>query len=110
MVSQAVYEKLQEKARSRGITSYKEIALLTGIDTSDRHFAIRVGELLDQVNHAEYAAGRPLLSAVVMGQDSDMPGEGFFGCASRLGRYSGGDKLAYWLDELNRVYGYWSHH
>ena len=50
MVPQAVSERLREQARVRGIASDKNIALLAGIDTGDPYFAVRVGELLDDVS------------------------------------------------------------
>ncbi|MGH8009989.1 MAG: hypothetical protein ACREQ3_23590, partial [Candidatus Binatia bacterium] len=87
---------------------YGEIAPLASIDTENPHFAALVGRLLDEINHAESAEGRPLLSAVVIGKDSNMPGSGFFACARDLRRYSGRDDLAFWLAELRRVHDYWS--
>jgi hypothetical protein len=89
---------------------YIEIAPLLGIDTGDPYFGARVGRVLDEANHAEHAAGRPLLSAVVIAKDTGMPGEGFFTCARNLRRYAGRDDLAYWVEELRRVHDYWSAH
>ena len=108
VIPQAVYERLRGVARAQGTASYTEIAQLAGIDTDNPHFGALVGRLLDDVNRAEQAAGRPLLSAVVIGKDSNLPGAGFFECARDLRLYSGNDDLAYWMQELKRVHDYWS--
>jgi hypothetical protein len=106
----ALLERLQTIARERDTVYYSELAPLLGIDTGDPHFAARIGRILDEVNYAEHAAGRPLLSAVVISKDTGMPGEGFFTCARDLRRYTGRDDLAYWVEELRRVHDYWSEH
>lgn len=109
-IAPALYDRLHEIARQGDMVYYSEIAPLLGIDTGDPYFGARVGRVLDEVNHAEHAAGRPLLSAVVIAKDTGMPGEGFFTCARDLRRYAGRDDLAYWVEELRRVHDYWSKH
>ena len=104
----ALYDRLHQTARQRGTAFYSEIAPLLAIYTGDPYFGARVGRVLDDVNRAEHAAGRPLLSAVVIAKDTGMPGEGFFTCARNLKRYAGRDDLAYWVEELRRVHDYWS--
>jgi hypothetical protein len=106
----ALLERLQQIARERETVYYSEIAPVLGIDTGDPYFGVRIGRILDEVNHAEHAAGRPLLSAVVIAKETGMPGEGFFTCARDLRRYSVRDDLAYWVEELQRVHDYWSEH
>ena len=57
----------------------------------------------------EHHAGRPLLSAVVVNQDSGVPGDGFFLLANSLGHFREGDsQKAYWQWELLRVYEEWA--
>lgn len=109
-VPEAIYEALRGIAREKRTVFYSEIAPLAGVDTGSPHFAALVGQRLDAINRVEAENGRPLLSAVVIGKDSGMPGQGFFTCARDLRRYSGKDDLAYWLQELQQVYDYWSRH
>jgi len=47
---------------------------------------------------------------VLVVQEDNMPGEGFFKLARDLGLFLGDDKLAFWVKELNRVWDYWSSH
>lgn len=110
MIPLALYDKLRDVARKRGTVYYSEIAPIVGIDMDSPHFGTHVGRLLDDINHAEVAAQRPLLSAVVIRKDANIPGAGFFTCARNLMLYAGNDDLAYWLEELRRVHDYWSQH
>jgi hypothetical protein len=109
-ISPALYDRLHQIARQGGTAYYSELAPLIGSDSSDPYFGVRIGRIPDEVNHAEHAAGRPLLSAIVIAKETGMPGEGFFTCARDLKRYAGRDDLAYWVEELRLVHYYWSKH
>jgi len=109
-VPRALYDRLHEVARERDRTTYWDIAPFADVDRNHEHFAVLVGQKLDEVNRAERAVGRPLLSAVVIGKETNTPGAGFFACARELGLYSGKDDLEFWISELNRVHDYWSRH
>lgn len=66
-----------------------------------------VGQMLGEISEDEVHAGRPMLSAVVVGV-SGKPGPGFFGLAGDLGRLSdGGDQQAFWEQERDAVYDAW---
>ena len=72
----------------------------------------RIANLLDEINHCEAREGRPMISAVVVRQDTDVPGHGFFECARELGKLSGVDneevRLTFFCEELSRVYAQWA--
>jgi hypothetical protein len=55
-----------------------------------------------------HAAGKPMLSALVVNQDTKIPGPGFFELAVALGKLPAGasdqDKKAFWQKELEAVY------
>lgn len=66
-------------------------------------------DLLEEISTEEHAAGRPLLSVVVVRRDVELPipGPGFFRLAKRLGSLSeGADKAAFWKAEFQRVWKY----
>jgi hypothetical protein len=108
MVHQTVYNKLTEVAGRRDTINYGAVAPLAGIDVNNPNFAALLAPILDEINCAEHAADRPLLSAVVIGLESNQPGPGFFRCARSLGLLDGGhDEQAFWIAELNRVHEYW---
>ena len=74
------------------------------------HDRNEMADILDGISRAEHDAGRPLLSAVVIRRDKNMPGNGFFTLARSLHLHRDGDDLQYWLEELRRVHDYWLEH
>ena len=105
-MNEIIYNKLQEVARERILTNYTEIGLLVGLEP---HNSVLWG-MLDDINHYEHREGRHMLSAVVISQAENIPGSGFFECARNLGLFQGGNELLFWINELNRVWDYWSSH
>jgi hypothetical protein len=68
----------------------------------------RLFHLLGEVSSEEDAAGRGMLSVIVVHKDGDMqPGPGFFDLARDLGRDTS-DILVCWITELRRVHAQWS--
>lgn len=66
-------------------------------------------DLLGEISAEEHAAGRPLLSAVVVRNDLELPipGRGFFQLARRLGSMAkGADEVVFWRGEFLRVCRY----
>lgn len=103
-------EKLRSTARGKELTYYSDIAPLLGIETGNEYFGAQVGRVLDRVNRREFAENRPLLSAVVVSKETKWPGNGYYGCAKDIRRYSGKSDEDAWVEELQRVYDYWSRH
>lgn len=65
-------------------------------------------EMLGEVSRAENAAGRGMLTVLVVHKDGDMqPGPGFYKLAKELGRDTT-DLVKCWIDELKAVYAKWS--
>jgi hypothetical protein len=108
VINPTIYDMLVEAAQYRDVVFYRPVALAAGIDVDHPHFGALVGRLLDEINRAEHAAGRPLLSAVVVGAETSRPGRGFFECANDLGRHTDDDDDAFWVAELKRVYDHWT--
>jgi hypothetical protein len=64
--------------------------------------------MLGEISTAEDAAGRGMLTVIVVhGQGDTLPGAGFFRLARRLGK-DVSDERAFWTEELKRVYASWS--
>ena len=106
--AEAIYDKLREVAKSRGITYYSEIAPLAGLNMDSPGDIQRISRILGDISTAEHQAGRPLLSAVVIRKGENSPGPGFFGLAKDLGLHDGDDDFRYWVKELQRVHDCWS--
>ena len=64
--------------------------------------------MLGEISADEDAAGRGMLTVIVVHRDGDMePGPGFFELARELGRDTS-DILRCWIEELKKVHKVWS--
>ena len=106
---QAIYDKLKEMARQQQLTTYKELAAAVGLDWNKDYGQCRqIFSILRDICTAEVEQGHPMLSAIVVSQDTGMPGAGFFKLARELGCYQGGTDNSFWLDERDAVWDFWS--
>ncbi len=99
-----VREILVGVASHRATISYKDLAARAGLAWNHRSPNDRkdFGRLLGEVSHAEYAKGRPLLTAVVVRDDTGEPGKGFLGL-------EGFPKTReFWETEFKRVKDFWA--
>ncbi len=100
-------EAMVRRARLRGMIPYSDlVAEIHAIRFSARDTAFY--HMLGEISVEEDAEGRGMLSVIVVHKHGDMqPGPGFFELAESLG-YKTRDTLAFWVDELKKVHGYWS--
>jgi molybdopterin synthase catalytic subunit len=104
---QEVRRILIERAKVRGMIPYSDLAGKIGAIPLEAHDQ-RLFHLLGQISSEEDAAGRGMLSVIVVHKSGDMqPGPGFFELAKQLGRDTS-DILRCWVDELKKVYAVWS--
>lgn len=103
-----IFEKLKAVAKAGQITHYSDIAPLAGLDMSLQEDRNKIAIILDEISTFEHHQGHPLLSAVVIHKEDNMPGQGFFSLAKRLGLYKGEDDFLFFIQELRRVHDYWS--
>jgi hypothetical protein len=99
---------LVEVARQQRTVYYKDVAQQFKDRRLD-HKSEAMVDLLGEISAEEHAAGRPLLSAVVVRNDPELPipGRGFFRLARNLGSMSKtADKVVFWKAELQRVCKY----
>lgn len=99
--------RLRAVARAGRTVTYNDLAAVVGWDMDDPAAAREVAGILRAISTAEHAAGRPLLSVVVVGAKTGRPGKGFFKLAQRLGRYDGGADGAFFAQELRRIHAHW---
>ena len=106
---EVVYNCLTKAARQRSRAFYAELSgLIAAIRDDGQH--TDVSSLLREVAHAEYDAGRPLLTALAVTGKS-VPGNVFFSSARELGLLTSSDpaeEMRFWLAEERRVYECWS--
>lgn len=108
MIDEDIYRELIEVARAGETCFYSAIAPLAGLDMAIPKDRPALGLILDEINRHEHGAGRPLLSAVVVLKHEGVPSLGFFDCARQLHLHTGLNDDGFWVEELQRVYDYWS--
>jgi len=98
---------LSERAKLRGMIPYSElVGRIQAIRMEPDSYAL--AHMLGEVSEEEDAAGRGMLSVIVVHKVGDMqPGPGFFQLAKKLGRDTS-DILTCWVEELKRVHRCWS--
>lgn len=98
---------LIERAKVRGMIPYSElVGKLKTISLEPESYALAA--MLGEISSEEDASGRGMLTVIVVHKQGDMqPGPGFFELAEELGRDTS-DILKCWVDELKKVYAYWS--
>ena len=68
----------------------------------------RLGHFLGEISTEESAAGRGMLSALVVHKRGDLqPGPGFFDLAQKLG-HDTSDIVRFWIEEVKRVFAAWN--
>lgn len=92
-----------------GLIPYSALVSLVETIRFEPHDA-RFFQMLGEISKAEDAAGRGMLSAVVIHKGGDWcPGPGFFELAKDLGKDTS-DSLKCWVAELRCVWDYWVNH
>lgn len=100
----AVRAELIRLASKRRTVNYSTLAKRLKLDWTHRNPNDRrlLGEMLGEVSVQEYRRGRPMLTAIVVRKDTDMPGTGFRG----LEGFPTSDE--FWVAEKKRVFDYWA--
>jgi hypothetical protein len=102
-----VYAKLIKVAHAKSSITYGEIAKIMGLRVRGNSMSREVGQILGEISEFEHREGRPMLSAVVIREDLDKPGNGFFKLAKDLKGITISDEITFWKAELEEVYKGW---
>ena len=108
MEKHAVYERLVQAARAGEFVHYSELAKMLNIDMDNPYFGAQVGKVLGQISEDEIAAGRPMISAIVVSKDTMLPGHGFFNLGQELHQIDPGeDEIGFAVRQMRKVHEYW---
>jgi len=96
-----------KRAQKRGMITYTELTnAISAIRFQPDDFDL--ANLLDEISTEENAAGRGMLTVIVVHKKGDMePGAGFYELARDLGK-SFTEQVAFWVKELHAVHDTWS--
>ena len=96
-----------DRAKVRGMIPYSDLVKQSTSIKMDA-YDTRLFHMLGEISSEEDAAGRGMLTVVVVHKHGDMqPGPGFFELAKRFGRETK-DVMKCWVDELHKVHAVWS--
>lgn len=96
-----------ERAKLRGMIPYSQLVRQIKSIKIEAHDP-RLFHMLGEISSEEDAAGRGMLTVLVVHKVGDMqPGPGFFELAKLLGRNTS-NILKCWVDELHKVHAIWS--
>jgi hypothetical protein len=104
-----IYSELIQAAQHYGRVTYQELADLIGLPLQGNYMGKELGHYVGEISREEQEHSRPMLSAIVVGA-SGKPGEGFFGLAKELGKFTSDDpaaQSAFWEAEKRAVYETW---
>ncbi|HMF33969.1 MAG TPA: hypothetical protein VKK79_21270 [Candidatus Lokiarchaeia archaeon] len=101
-----VYYEMIRAAQQQRITTYGDLARIMGLPPRGNYMEKETGWICGEVSCWENSQGRPMLSAVVVNQSTNMSGSSFFTLAQNLGLYQGTHE-DFWQAELQRVYDAW---
>ena len=93
-------------AKKRNTMSYSDLALKLGIKDAINWYDI-IGYWLGKISEEEVNNNGPMLSAVVINNDTEIPGNGFFILAYKLGIMKNNERKEDFLKkELEKVWNY----
>jgi hypothetical protein len=107
-----IFEVLKNAAKQKQTMSYKDLIEKANLPYDIGSIADRtaIGDDLGEISAFCDDQGKPLISALVIDQQKNMPGLGFFKLAHNLGKYDGSTnekkREKYWIQELNEVFNY----
>lgn len=103
----AVLERLKVIGSNRRQTDYSTVFAIMKLKPGNQA-AREAGHLLGEICDQMHKEGKPMLSALVVRQDTGKPGDGFFEMATKLGRLpanaSEQEKDEFWKREVNAVF------
>lgn len=108
-----VRKALIKRAKIGGNYSYKQLTdeLYLQYDTANPSDRGELGHILGNISRFEVEHGRPMLSAIVVRQDTRIQGGGFFDLAEELGLLKATDTIeGFAVSENRRVKLYWKSH
>ena len=102
-----------QAARARTYVTYSELADLMKLPPSGHYMSQQTGIMAGEISEEEHAAGRPMLSAILVHAEDELPGPGFYRLAQVLGKKFRDTELGrklFWEREREAVYAHWQAH
>ena len=105
-----LYARLTQAAKEKKFVSYADLSAAISQPMTDGAGVNAMTEMLEEIADHELANGRPLLAAIIVNENTNMPGAGLFSYAKRKGLMKPKDKdtLTFFLTEAKKVHEFWA--
>lgn len=103
----SAYKHLVHLAKNGSTTEYRDLANTLKIDLADSKERAYLSGTLETITRFEVENGRPMLSAIVLAHNKDLPNEGFFVLARELGLLGNNDEEQFHQEMLAAVFTHW---
>lgn len=109
-MNEILYARLTQAAKEKKFVGYSDLSAAINLSLTDAAGLNKLSVLLEEIADHELSAGRPLIAAIIVNENTNMPGTGLFSYAKRKGLMKSKDKdtLAFFLTEAKKVHDYWS--
>jgi hypothetical protein len=109
-MNKIIYERLTTAAKEKKFVNYNELSAAISLGLTDAAGVNALNNLLEEIADYELANGRPLIAAIIVNENTNMPGAGLFSYAKRKGLMKPKDKdnLTFFLQEAKKVHDFWS--
>lgn len=107
-----IYHEFIMAAHKQTTVYYGDISPMIGLPSGGNDMGKKMGDIADEINRWEHSQGRPMLSAVLIKTQVNIPGDGFFPLAKELKKFHGNiedskDRRKFSKEELKRVHDFW---
>lgn len=110
-MNEVLRERLIEAARARQFISYSDLSAAINLSMTDTAGTHALNVMLEEIAEHELENNRPLLVAIIVNANDNMPGTGLFSYAKRKGLLKPApktnDKLEFFVREAKRVHDFW---
>ena len=105
-----IYTRLKQAAREKRFIGYSDLSAAIELPLTDSNNVHTLNVMLEEIADHELANGRPLLVAIIVNENTNMPGAGLFHYAKRKGLMKQKDKdnLTFFVAEAKKVHDFWS--
>ncbi|QHT67404.1 hypothetical protein GXP67_12550 [Rhodocytophaga rosea] len=101
-------------AKNRSLINYQELSDVCnlGLDMAKRSDRGKITKILEDIANHEFSENRPILSVIIIGKASNIPGKRFYSILSEIGVLKRNpdqkEKIMYFIDQVKAVHNYWA--
>lgn len=109
-MNEILYARLTEAAKEKKFLSYSDLSAAIQLSLTDAAGVNALNVMLEEIAEHELAHGHPLLVAIIVNENTNMPGAGLFSYAKRKGLMKPKDKdnMTFFVTEAKKVHDFWA--